>query len=336
MFLKRLKYFCWAPVLFGLVLSGCRKAELVPHTEDLVEVPSHFPKLPVPADNPLTPGKILIGEKLFKDVRLSRNNEVSCMSCHLPSHAFSDHIAMSIGVDGRVGERNSTPIFNIAYHPYFFRDGGALTLELQTVAPIENHLEMDMNVVEVVDKLNGMEDYRQLAMEEFGTEVTPLVISQSLSSYMRTLISGNSKYDQYVQGNAILSEVELEGLMLFKNKAGCIHCHSGFDFTDYSFQNIGLYASYNDLGRMKLTADSSDQGKFKVPSLRNLSYTAPYMHDGSMNTLEEVIEHFNEGGKGHWNQSDWLQPLNLTAEEKAALKAFLLTLNDDSFGKDKE
>ncbi|MCB9194713.1 MAG: c-type cytochrome [Flavobacteriales bacterium] len=318
--------------LLGLILLSCNRFDTGVDSEYELFVPSHFPEMKIPDDNPITEAKVKLGKMMFEDVRLSKDNSVSCVSCHNPSNAFSDTLALSLGVEGRVGERNSTPIFNIGYHPAFFRDGGALTLELQIVGPIENELEMDINIVELCEKLNQIEEYRELAQAEFGTEVTPAVITKSIASYLRTLISSNSRYDQYLQGDkSVLSQQELNGQKLFDGKAGCFKCHDGFDFTDYSYQNIGLYKVYNDLGRMKLTADSSDLGLFMVPSLRNLSYTAPYMHDGSLATLDEVIDLYNEGGKDHFNQSFKIFPLNLTEQEKTDLKAFLLTLNDESF-----
>lgn len=298
----------------------------------VLDLPPHFPEMDIPADNPLSQAKIDLGKKLFEETKLSRDNSIACISCHSPKHAFSDTVQFSVGVGGLLGERNSTPIFNVGYHSAFFRDGGALTLEMQVVAPIENPVEMDANIADVCLLLDEDPAYHQLAMDIFGTKFTPNVLSKSLACYLRTLISGNSRYDQFIQGDeSALSSIEKEGLDLFNGPAGCFKCHDGFDFTDYTFQNIGLYEEYIDLGRMNLTADSADMGMFLVPSLRNLSFTAPYMHDGSLATIEEVIELYDEGGKGHWNQDFRIFPLNLTQGEKDALKAFLLTLNDYDF-----
>lgn len=315
-----------------VAVSSCVQDVVLESEGYMLNLPPHFPEMEIPADNPLTLEKIAFGKKLFEEKRLSSDNTLACISCHNPKYAFSDTVQFSLGVDGQLGERNSTPIFNVGYHPAFFRDGGALTLELQVVAPIENPLEMNANIAEVCEKLDADQEYHDLAMEVFGTNFTPNVLSKSLASYLRTLISGNSRYDQYVQGDKnALTDLEKEGFDLYDGKAGCFKCHDGFDFTDYTYQNVGLYEEYADLGRMKLTADSADMGMFMVPSLRNLSYTAPYMHDGSLKTLEEVIDLYDEGGKGHWNQDFRIFPLDLTDHEKVALKAFLLTLNDEDF-----
>ncbi|MCB9189882.1 MAG: cytochrome-c peroxidase [Flavobacteriales bacterium] len=321
----------WIGIGFFFFIS-CSQNAGIDNVGYVLELPAHFPKMDIPLDNPLTPEKIAFGKKLFEEKKLSGDGTLACISCHDPKHAFSDTVQFSIGVGNQLGERNSTPIFNVGYHPAFFRDGGALTLEMQVVAPIENELEMNANIAEVCLLLDQDEEYHALAKEIFGTEFNPNVLSKSLASYLRTLISGNSRYDQYVLGDkTVLSELEKEGFDLYDGKAGCFKCHDGFDFTDYTYQNIGLYSEYEDLGRMKLTADSADMGMFMVPSLRNLSYTAPYMHDGSLSTLEEVIDLYDEGGKGHWNQDFRIFPLDLTDHEKEALKAFLLTLNDESF-----
>lgn len=318
-----------------MAVTSCVQDVVMESEGYVLDLPAHFPKMEIPADNPLTPEKIAFGKKLFEEKKLSGDNTLACISCHNPKHAFSDSVQFSLGVNGQLGERNSTPIFNVGYHPAFFRDGGALTLELQVVAPIENPLEMNANIAEVCEKLDLDPEYHELAMEVFGTGFTPNVLSKSLASYLRTLISGNSRYDQYVQGDkSALTDLEKEGFDLYDGKAGCFKCHDGFDFTDYTYQNVGLYKEYSDLGRMKLTGDSLDMGMFLVPSLRNLSYTAPYMHDGSLETLEEVIDLYDEGGKGHWNQDFRIFPLELTEHEKTALKAFLLTLNDEDFIKD--
>ncbi len=319
-------------LLFGV--TSCVQDVVLEDEGYVLDLPPHFPKMDIPKDNPLTPEKIALGKKLFEEKKLSSDQSIACITCHSPQHAFSDTVQFSLGVGGLLGERNSTPIFNVGYHPAFFRDGGALTLEMQVVAPIENPLEMNANIAEICQLLDEDPEYHQLAEEVFGTNFTPNVLSKSLACYLRTLISGNSRYDQYLEGDTeALSDLEKEGFEVFDGKGSCWKCHSGFDFTDYSYTNVGLYEEYNDIGRMKLSADTADMGVFMVPSLRNLSYTAPYMHDGSLETLEEVIELYDEGGKGHWNQDFRIFPLELTAHEKEALKAFLLTLNDEDFVK---
>ncbi len=312
-------------------VTSCRKKENLPSYEYKVAIPAHFPALPFPENNPITLEKIKLGKLLFEDKRLSKNGTISCVSCHFKEFAMTDTAKVSQGLNGFT-KRNSVPLFNLAYHPYFFRDGGAPTLEIQVISPIEDHIEMDENILIVCEKLNNDPQLKKLSNEVFGTDFTPFVVSRSLSTFIRSLISGSAPYDNYLEGNEnALSAQQKEGLALFKGKANCISCHSGFDFTDYSFQNNGTYASHSDKGRQIITNNPLDEGKFKVASLRNLSYTFPYMFDGGFETLEQVIEHYNNGGAGHWNQSDLIQPLGLTTDEKEALLAFLLSLNDANF-----
>jgi cytochrome c peroxidase len=313
-------------------MSSCREDYELPSYEYQLDIPSHFPEMDIPTDNPITPAKIKLGKLLFEDVRLSRNNTISCASCHSDKLAFSDTGAVSFGLDGLTTKRNSPPLFNLGYHPYFFKTGGAPTLEIQVISPIEDEVEMDMNIVEVCDKLNEAGDYKSLSNEVFGTDVTPFVVSRSLATYLRTLVSGSSRFDDYINGNEnAITSTEKAGYELFAGKANCISCHNGFDFTNYAFENNGIYENYLDGGRKIITGLIEDEGKFKVPSLRNLSYTGPYMFDGSIETLEDVIEHYNSGGSSHMNKSDKIEPLNLSTYEKELLLAFLLSLNDSNF-----
>ena len=314
------------------VATSCRKESDLPSYEYELVVPPHFPEMIIPSDNPITHDKIKLGKLLFEDVRLSRNNTVSCASCHQQANAFGDETALSVGLDGSLSNRNSSPLFNLGYHPYYFKDGGAPSLEIQVIAPIENEIEMDLNIVDACKKLNNEGDLTSLSYKVFETEITPFVISRSIATYLRSLVSGNSRYDQYQLGDEnALTEQEQLGLSLYAGKANCISCHSGTNFTNYSFENNGLYDIYSDEGRTIITGNSLDEGKFKVASLRNLSFTAPYMFDGSIATIDEVIEHYNSGGSSHSNKSESILPLLLTQNEKDALKAFLLSLNDVTF-----
>jgi cytochrome c peroxidase len=320
-------------VLLHLSIQSCSKIEDLPEEKFEVIVPSHFPQLPVPSDNPITKEKVVLGRKLFFDPRLSYNNTVSCASCHKASFAMSDDDQFSEGVDGKVTLRNSTPLFNLAYHPSFFRDGGSPTLEMQIIGPIENPLEMNIPIIDLASKLNQHSEYKALTKKAFGTsEVTPYTITRSLAAYMRTFISGNSRYDHYLLGDLnALTPIEKEGLAIFEGKAHCISCHTGFNLTNFQFENNGLYVDYPDQGRGIITSNPLDNGKYRVASLRNVEITYPYMHDGSLTNLEEVIEHYNLGGANHPNKSDKIVPLNLTSTEKSALVAFLKTLTDNSF-----
>jgi cytochrome c peroxidase len=263
---------------------------------------------------------------------LSIDSSISCASCHKPNLAFSDDRALSPGVKNRPGTRNAPSLTNVAYHPYFLREGGVPTLEMQVLVPIQEENEFNHNIVEIGKLLKQDPEYVKLSKLAYNREPDYYVITRALGVFERTLISGDSKYDKYKNKELTLTTLEKQGLNLFfSEKTKCSSCHSGFNFTDYTFQNNGLYEDYNDIGRLRFSKDSSDLSLFKVPTLRNIEVTAPYMHDGSVKTLEDVINHYNTGGKKHVNKSDLIIPLQLTNEEKLSLIAFLKTLTDESF-----
>lgn len=326
----------WVPLLMVLVLTGCVKEDIVDEDQAYyVNLPQGFPTMPVPADNQLTVKRIELGKMLFFDPNLSVDSSISCASCHLSYLAFSDDKAVSFGVNGNTGFRNSPPLFNLAYHPYFFKDGGVPTIELQVLAPIEDTNEMAHTIPALVDMIAQNEEYQKLSRIAYGRDFDPFVLTRSIAAFERTLISGNSAYDQYnFQGNEnALSPSELRGLELFNSeRLACSTCHSGFNLSDYAFINNGLYETYPvDSGRMRVTLDPADEGKFKTPSLRNVGVTAPYMHDGTFPTLESVIDHYNSGGSQHPNKDPRIKPLNLTSQEKSDLIAFLNSLTDHTF-----
>lgn len=302
----------------------------VPYVLDL---PPGAPPVPVPADNALTQNRVALGKALFHDPRMSGYGTISCASCHLEDHAFSDVVPVSEGTGGAHGLRNSPTLANVAYHPNYFRDGGVPTLELQVLAPLHDPLEMSSNINDVAELLRDVEPYRTLSSRAYGRELDPYVITRSIASYERTLISGWSRYDRAMyQGDVTALTVdELAGRALFSSPTiGCANCHNGFDLSDHGFQNIGTTLDYSaDPGRYRITLNPDDIGKFKVPTLRNIALTGPYMHDGSMATLEEVIDHFASGGLPHPNRSALMQPFVLTATERAQLIAFLHSLTDD-------
>jgi len=318
-------------------------------TPYLARVTDRFPKVTFPADNPLTEEGVSLGEELFNDVRLSRGNQQSCVSCHSPDAAFSDQVALSVGVEGKSGLRNAMPLFNLAWSPSYFWDGRAPTLREQALMPIEDHLEMNESLDRVVEKLEADETYPRLFEAAFGSvEITPERIGLSLEQFLLAQIAQDSKFDRAVRGDAIFTEQEKRGLELFvteydpqKNLFGadCFHCHGGNLFTNNRFSNNGLDTDFSDLGRYSVTKDIADLGKFKVPSLRNIALTAPYMHDGRFATLEEVVDHYSEGVK----PSSTLDPnlakhppegIRLSKEDKKALVAFLETLTEISLIKD--
>lgn len=299
-------------------------------------IPAYFPKINYPADNHYTFERWSLGKKLFYEKALSRTNEVSCGSCHQLAFSMADNEITSKGVEQRLNTRNTPSLANIAYHPYFTREGGVPTLEMQTLVPIQEHNEFDFNIVEIEEKLKSNSDYQLMSNNAYGRPLDYYVITRALANFQRSLISGNSFYDKYNNGEVTLNASQQNGLNLFLGKAKCIACHSGFNFTNYAFENNGLYQNYKDIGRMRLTNNTADLGKFKVPSLRNVSVTAPYMHDGSMPNLFKVVEHYNNGGQPNPNKSELIKPLELSEAEINDLVRFLETLTDYQFLQNKK
>ncbi|MEL7221354.1 MAG: cytochrome c peroxidase [Bacteroidota bacterium] len=298
----------------------------------LMEVPPGFPEVPTPEDNVYTEQRWLLGKKLFFDPIMSADSSLSCAACHQPDLAFSDNQAFSKGVEQRLGSRNSPSLVNLAYHPYFTREGGVPTLEMQILVPIQEHNEFDFNILLIAERMRQDSTYVQMAWDAYEREPDPYVITRSLACFERSLLSGNSSYDQYERGESDIPPDALRGKALFfSERTQCSSCHSGFNFTDYRFANNGLYAQYSDEGRFRLTGNEQDMAVFKVPSLRNVGLTAPYMHDGSLATLADVVAHYNSGGEDHPNKSPLLQPLFLSAQEQNDLVTFLAHLTDYSF-----
>lgn len=318
-----------------LVLLSCRKGEenTLPD-EPLLYIPPGFPEPVFPEDNAFTKARWELGKKLFYDQRLSKDQSISCASCHMPQFAFSDTTAFSNGSGMASGVRNSPSLANVAYLPYYTREGGVPTLEMQVLVPIQEHNEFNTNILDIVELLQGDSLLQMMSEKAYGRSLDYYVLPRAIASFERSLISGSSPYDQYTfQGKSTaLSAAELEGMELFFSDAtNCFSCHGGFNFTSNDFENNGLYASYADPGRFRLTGEESDRALFKIPSLRNAALTAPYMHDGSIQTLEAVIEHYNSGGQAHPHKNEWIRPLNLTQEQKHSLLLFIKTLTDTNF-----
>lgn len=318
----------------SLGLLSCRQEEANPMDETPYEldVPTGFPYPVIPKDNELTVARVALGKRLFYDPILSEDSTISCASCHKQALAFADDVPISPGVKGRLGFRNAPTMANVAYVERFNKDGGVVKLDLQPVVPIEDHNEMNLPLQDAVARLKAHPDYPEAFLKAYGKEASPFTLTRALASFMRTLISGSSRYDLYAGGKtSAVSEAERRGLTLFTGRAGCANCHAGFNFTDNNFRNNGLYEIYEDPGRNRITLRPEDEGKFRVPTLRNIDLTAPYMHDGSLPTLESVIEHYNGGGTAHPNKDTLIRPLQLSEEEKASLAAFLRTLTDSTF-----
>lgn len=314
--------------------SACKPdAGLQDENQYYLEIPKGFPAPVIPADNAMTKRRVALGKKLFFDPILSLDSSISCGSCHSPSLAFSDTNKFSIGVQNRIGERNASSLSNVAYQQSFFWDGGVPSLEQQAIAPIENHLEMAFNLPELIKRLSKHNVYPNLFQQAYGRQVDVFSLVRALACYERTLISGNSAYDKFLYGDSLaLTTAQGRGFEIFTGEKGeCFHCHAEFNFTDGSFKNNGLYDVYADSGRARISAKSSDVGKFKVPSLRNVELSAPYMHDGSLRDLQAVVKHYNSGGKNHPNKSILIKPLNLNAQEQSDLVEFLKALTDKDF-----
>ena len=311
-------------VAMALALSACAP---------LAAAPKHFPPEPVPADNAITRSRLELGKKLFYDARLSRTGEVSCASCHKQENAFADPRPVSAGVHGRLGKRNAPALVNLAWNTSFFWDGGVKTLEQQAIGPITNPLEMDMTMAEVVQRVSADPEYVRLARSAYGSEPRPEVVTKAIATFMRSMISGTSRYDRYLAGDAsALSASEKRGAAIALGERGdCFHCHVGFNLTNNTFANNGLVSG--DAGRKEITGKDDDDGKFKVPTLRNVALTAPYMHDGSLATLRDVVDFYSRGGQGHPNTDPTIRPLNLSEQEKEDLIAFLGSLTDEGFVK---
>lgn len=321
-----------------ILFSACQKEEdsnVPPETDEYVlRVPPGFPQPDIPADNALTRTRVALGRRLFYDPALSKDSTRSCGSCHFPQLAFSDSTAVSFGIEHRAGTRNAPALANAAYQKRLLREGGVPTLEMQILVPVQEHNEFDFNILLVAERLQQMPEYVALADKAYGRAPDAFVITRSIAAFERTLLSGDSPYDQYTfQGKPFaLSPSEKRGLGLFQSeRLNCSKCHEGFLFTNQDFANNGLYEIYPDSGRMRLTGLESDRAMFKVPALRNIALTAPYMHDGSIPTLEAVIDHYQTGGRAHPNKSPLLKPFALTAEERSDLLAFLRSLTDHKF-----
>ncbi len=322
--------------LFAIMLGACQKEEL--QREQFVK-PPHFPEPTYNFErNPVTQEGFELGKKIFGDPILSRDNSVACNNCHVKAVAFADpQHTLSLGVDGRLGIRNAPGIANMAFMKEFMWDGGVYHLDFAPPNAIENPLEMDEKMERVVGKLNRHSAYPALfkkAFPDMGDTITGPYLLLALSQYQTMLVSATSKYDRYRLGKGDLSAAELEGLQLFNQK--CATCHSGELFTNQDYRNNGLDTEFQDEGRARITETPADLGKFKVPSLRNVELTDPYMHDGRFNTLEQVLDHYANNVKLSPTLAPELQQgsalgIPLTAGEKKLIIDFLKTLTDYEF-----
>lgn len=296
--------------------------------------PSYFPEMHVPADNQPTQARIQLGRKLFYEKRLSIDGKTSCGSCHITSMAFTDGKMTSIGAHGKMLQRNASTLANLAWAPHYLSEGGVKSLELQVLGPIQDTTEMSLPLHGAARQLNQDEEYNSLSQIAYQRPLDEYVIIRAIACFERSLISADSRFDRWYfqkQTHAFNEEEKKGYELFFSERLACGKCHTLPFFTDFEFYNIGLYETDTDLGRSRVTYLEDDNGKFKTPTLRNIEFTAPYMHDGSIVSLEEVIEFYNSGGHNHPNKNSRIKPLNLSETEKQALLAFLKTLSDWNF-----
>jgi cytochrome c peroxidase len=280
---------------------------------------------PVPNDNRLTPAKIALGRRLFFDRRLSRDGSLSCAGCHDPKRALTDGRVVAQGVGGAMGNRNTPIIVNRAWGDGFFFDGRAATLEQLALQPFLNPAELGMSPESLLSVIQAR--YKRQFRSTFDAEPSLDLAARALASYLRTIVDGDSPYDRYAAGDlSALSESARRGFALFRGKAGCGQCHATPNLTDEEFHNTGVAwrtGTLIDEGRFAVTHAAADRGAFKTPTLREISRTAPYMHDGSFSTLADVVEYYDSGGQKNPTLDPKLRPLHLTAEEKRDILAFL-------------
>lgn len=283
-----------------------------------------------PTELSLEEQQIALGKKLFFDKRLSSDNTISCASCHIPEKAFTNGLQFGVGVDGQLTDRNVPTVINSRFLKKVMFDGEVENLERQIIVPVQEHKEMNSLMGPLVQELIKDTYYRDAARKLYKREFDAFVLTRSIATYERSLVRMNSKFDKAEKGQIKLTTSERNGKFLFTTKLHCTTCHPGPHFTTFGVASNGLYSDYgSDQGRHRVTLKEEDRGVFKIPSLRNCAETAPYMHDGSMKTLEDVIHHYETGGKRHPNQHPVIKPFHLTERERKDLVSFLKTLSDN-------
>lgn len=310
------------------------------HSTPPLEIPLGLPPIPWPEDNPYSRDKAELGRLLYFDQRLSSDQTVSCASCHNIRCGFSDCRSLPIGINHEVGSRHSPTVINAAYSTHLFWDGRAKSLEEQCKGPLANPKEMTdakdvheahRQCAEQVKRISG---YKPLFKKAFGSDEIDIdQIAKAIATFERTILSGNSPYDRYQDGDtAALTEEQVKGMQVFE-KAECARCHAGYNFSDGRFLNIGvgMDAPHPDLGRYAITHLDNDRGAFKVPTLREVEHTGPYMHDGSLKTLEAVIDYYDKGGNKNKNLHPLMRPLHLSDQDKKALLSFLKALSGEGW-----
>jgi cytochrome c peroxidase len=302
---------------------------------DNPKAPAGLPPLPWPMNNPYSAEKAELGRYLYFDRRLSADATVSCASCHDPQHGFTDGAALSKGIRGQTGTRSAPTILNRAWSLAQFWDGRAATLEEQAMIPMESPFEMGNSRQAIVATLNAIPGYRKMFAQAFGSEAIDMDrVTMAIACFERTVVSGNSAYDRYKSGvQSALNGEQVRGMSVFFEKASCDRCHQGSNFTlnAYANEGIGTDKPDPDVGRYDVTHDPRDWGAFKIPTLREIEHTAPYMHDGSLKTLEDVVEFYDKGGIPNKNLDSNIRPLHLSDQQKVDLVAFLKGLSGEGW-----
>ncbi len=353
--MKRINYTIILSIFILITVLSCRKdeykVEAYQATPYTIELPKNLEQyllpMDIPADNPMSVEGVALGRKLFYDPILSGDHTQSCASCHLPENSFDDSNQFSTGIDGSIGTRNAMPIVNVGWMTSLFWDGRAKSVEDQALGPVVNPVEMHNTWAQAVADLQASAEYPALFEKAFGTsEIDSMLVVKAIAQFERTLVSGNSPFDKYLRGEPtgwsdqdILEAYQGYALFMDETKGDCFHCHGDQYnplWTDNQFHNNGLDAVITDKGLGAITGNANDDGKFKTPTLRNLAYTAPYMHDGRFATLDEVLMHYSFG----LQNSPTIDPLmknvdqggaQLSVAERQLLKKFLLSLSDESF-----
>ena len=295
----------------------------------------------IPDDNPQSAQKIELGRKLYYDARLSKDGTISCASCHAPEKGFTDGQQVSTGVGHQVGSRNAPTVMNRLFSKEQFWDGRAASLEDQALGPVQNPVEMGMTLEAMIANVQGIKGYAPLFQQAFGSpEINADRVAKAIASFERTVLTGDSPYDHYQAGDRkALGESAVRGMAIFNDsqKGNCVTCHAGFNFTDESYHNlgVGMDKPNPDWGRFGVTKVDTDRGAFKTPTLRNITRTSPYMHDGSEATLLEVVKFYDQGGRPNKWLSKEIKPLHLSDQDRADLVAFLEALSGEVRGMEK-
>lgn len=318
--------------LIAILVAGAMASLGVSSAGSVLAVPVGLDLyVPAPARNPITPEKIALGRRLFFERRLSSDGRTACASCHQPARAFSDGRHLAVGAAHRQGHRNTPSLLNRAYGTAFFWDGRASTLEDQVGMALAGPTDLDLPAADAAARLSTDRGYVAAFTAVFGSPISAETLVQTLATFVRAQLSGGSAYDRYAAGDqGALTRQARDGLTLFTGRAHCARCHSGSLLTDEEFHNTGVHWG-GDPGRFEVTRVAEDRGRFKTPSLRNVALTAPYMHDGSMTSLEAIVEFYDRGARGNPNLDDQIQPLRLSPAERRALVAFLRALTSSEY-----